>query len=155
MRRAPGGELEEAGPAPEAIPYDPADLTTINVFVACRVHGTRRPFMHCPLCDRYPCRQLTEQDLAALEQSPLMTRQIVGLREEKRTVILIKKKDGTIVESDLDIQQPTLEQILDVVEVYVVKTVLVPDVVLRPKPKDEREKIVAEARAEGKKAGAK
>ena len=155
MRRPPAGGPEEEGLAPEAIPYDPADLTTINVFVACRVHGARRPFMHCPLCDRYPCRQLTEQDLAALEQSPLMTRQIVGLREEKRTVILIKKKDGSIVESDLDIQQPTLEQILDVVEVYVVKTVLVPDVVLRPKPKDEREKIVAEARVEGKKAGAK
>lgn len=153
MRR--NGAPEDAAGPPEPIPYDPDDLTTINVFVACRKHKGRRPFMHCPQCGDYPCRQLTAQDLLALEQSPLMTRQIVGLREEKRTVILIKKKDGTIVESNLDIQHPTLEEILDVAEVYVVKTVLVPDVVLRPKPKEEREKIVAEARAPGKKPGGK
>ena len=69
-------------------------------------------------------------------------------------MILVKKKDGTITEADFDLESPGLDQIRDVEEVYVVKTVLVPAVVLRPKPKEERDRIVAEAKKGGKRAAA-
>lgn len=136
------------------VPYDPNDLLTINVFVPCQKHRARRAFMHCPQCPSYPCEQLTPQDVDALNRSPLMSRELVGLREERRDMILVKKKDGTITEADFDLESPGLDQIRDVEEVYVVKTVLVPAVVLRPKPKEERDRIVAEAKKGGKRAAA-
>ena len=69
-------------------------------------------------------------------------------------MILVKKKDGTITETDIDIENPDVELIRDVQEVYVVKTVLVPAVVLRPKPKEERDRLVAEAKKGGKRIAA-
>lgn len=130
------------------IPYDPEDVLSINVFLWCEAHGRRRAFMLCPTCDDFPCGQLTAQDIGILKQSPLMDFEVAGLHaERRRLVILVKKTDGTIEESGMDINHPDLEQLKDVEEVYVINKVLVPTIVLRPKPKEERDKIVAQRRA--------
>ncbi len=128
------------------IPYDPNDLLSINVLVFCVKHQNRRAFMGCPTCENFPCDQLDESDIEALRRSPLMQATIVGLVEKRRggTMILVRKADGTIVESEIDINHPNIEALVDVAEVYVVNKVLVPVVVLRPKPKEERDKIMAD-----------
>ena len=70
-------------------------------------------------------------------------------------MILIRKTDGTIQESDIDIDHPDLDTLKDVAEVYVVGKILVPTIVLRPKPKEERDKVITarrirkQAQAEG------
>jgi hypothetical protein len=137
------------------IPYDPNDLSSINVLFFCARHHHRRAFMGCPACEHFPCDQLEEGDINALKGSPLMEVTIVGLAEKRRggAMVLIRKTDGTIVESDIDINHPQLDDLKGVAEVLVVSKVLVPTIVLRPKPKEERDKIVA-AR-QGQAAGTK
>jgi hypothetical protein len=129
-------------------PYDPDDDLSINVFLYCEKQKIRRAFMNCPLCGYFPCGQLDEQDVGILKRSPLMECEVVGLTEERRRkVILIRKTDGTIQESDIDIDNPDLDQLKDVAEVYVVGKILVPTIVLKPKPKEERDKVIAVRRA--------
>lgn len=127
------------------IPYDPNDLLSINVLLYCLRHQSRRAFLGCPTCEHFPCDQLDERDIEALRRSPLIQVTVVGLAEKRRggNMILVRKEDGTIVESDIDINHPDLEALKDVAEIYVVSKVLVPAIVLRPKPKEERDKIVA------------
>jgi hypothetical protein len=52
----------------------------------------------------------------------------------------------------MDLENLDIEEIRDVEEVYVVKTVLVPAVVLRPKPKEERDRILTEVKKGEKRA---
>jgi hypothetical protein len=137
-------------------PYDPDDELSINVSLYCERQRTRRAFMNCPLCQHFPCGQLDGQDVGVLKRSPLMQYEVVSLIEDRRRkVILIRKTDGTIQESDIDINHPDLDKLKDVAEVYVVGKVLVPTIVLRPKPKEERDKVIAarrirkQAQAEG------
>ncbi len=124
--------------------YDPEDDLSINVFLYCEREKIRRAFMNCPLCSRFPCAQLDEQDVGILKRSPLMHYEVIGLVEKRRgKVILIRKTDGSIHESDMDINNPDLDRLKDVAEVYVVGKVLVPTIVLRPKPKEERDQVIA------------
>lgn len=56
---------------------------------------------------------------------------------------IAKKFDGTLeVLENLDEKQPDPEQLRNVEEIYFISKILVPVMTLKPKPKEERDKIL-------------
>ncbi|MBN1932606.1 MAG: hypothetical protein JW786_13470 [Desulfobacterales bacterium] len=56
---------------------------------------------------------------------------------------IAKKFDGTLeVLENLDEKQPDPEQLRNVEEIYLISKTLVPVMTLKPKPKEERDKIL-------------
>ncbi len=125
------------------IPYDPDDLTTIEKFFWCDRLQQHKVFMGCPSCEVYPCAQLTIGDLRALRFSPLMETTVSGLEMRRKKLNIAKFADGTLKEVYFDTNNPNIRDLDQIEEVYVITKVLVPTVVLKPKPKEERDAIKA------------
>lgn len=131
---------------------DPQDLLKINRAIFCEKKGQNESFMICPLCEFYPCSQLTEADLYELNRSPLMDRQVIKLVPRRCKLFIIKYLDGTLKEApELDPNNPDRELMKDVEIVYQIGKELVPVIVLKPKPKADRDKIVKSAESKTKK----
>lgn len=97
--------------------------------------------MLCPLCDKYPCKQLTAEQIEELTWSPLMYRRVVKLVPKRCKLFIVKYVDGTLKEvPELDPNNPDKELMKDVETVYQVGKELVPVIVLKPKGKAERDK---------------
>ena len=57
---------------------------------------------------------------------------------------IARMTDGTLKEIDIDVNDPKISDLEDVEEVYVISKVLVPQMKLVPKPKEEREAVKKE-----------
>lgn len=125
---------------------DPEDLLKINRVFLCDKKGQNVSFMACPMCEYYSCSQLTGDQLRELNVSPLMDRQVLKLIPRRCKLFIIKYLDGTLKEApDLDPNNPDRQLMQDVDTVYQIGKELVPVIVLKPKPKPERDRIVKEA----------
>lgn len=101
--------------------------------------------MACPMCEYYPCSQLTDEEVRELNLSPMMDRQVIKLIPRRCKLFIIKYLDGTLKEApDLDPNNPDRKLMQEVDTVYQVGKELVPVIVLKPKPKQERDRIVKE-----------
>ncbi len=128
------------------IPYDKNNPLSINVNFWCDKLQHSKAFMSCPSCKFYPCEQLVPQDINILNISPLMNRQIISLILRKiKKMYIAKKNDGSFefIET-LDEKNPNPEQLRDVEEIYVIAKTLVPVMILKPKPKNERDQLINE-----------
>ena len=135
------------------VPLSDSDLLKIDRILNCNRKGQIVSFMSCPICDYYPCNQLSESQIGELNRSPLMDRQVKKLVPRRCKLFIIKYLDGTLKEApELDPANPDKELMRDVDTVYQVGKELVPVIVLKPKPKEERDKIVKNA---GKKKSGK
>ena len=54
---------------------------------------------------------------------------------------IVKFADGSLKEVDFDVTKPNIRDLDGVEEVYVISKVLVPTVVLKPKPKEVRDAL--------------
>lgn len=54
---------------------------------------------------------------------------------------IAKMNDGTLKEVDIDVNDPQIAELENVDEIYVISKILVPQMKLVPKPKEERESI--------------
>jgi len=123
-----------------------AELTQVNRAFLCEKKGQNVSFMICPLCEFYPCTQLSKKDIVELNRSPLMDRKVVKLIARRCKLFIIKYLDGTLTEApDLNPNHPDRQLMQDVDTVYQVGKELVPVVVLKPKSKEERDHIVKTA----------
>jgi hypothetical protein len=127
-------------------PTEPEDLLKVNRVFLCEKMGQNVSFMACPMCEFYPCSQLTEEDVWELNISPLMDRQVVKLIPRRFKLFIIKYLDGTLKEApELDPNNPDRQLMQEVDTVYQIGKELVPVIVLKPKPKPERDQIVKSA----------
>lgn len=125
---------------------EPEDLLRVNRVFLCEKKGQNVSFMACPMCEYYTCSQLTDEDVRELNLSPMMDRHIVKLIPRRFKLFIIKYLDGTLKEApDLDPNNPDRQLMQDVDTVYQVGKELVPVIVLKPKPKPERDRIVKSA----------
>jgi hypothetical protein len=132
------------------IPYKNGDLFSINVLFWCDTLECHTAFMACPACHCYPCDHLTAQDVNMLKTSPLMRVVSVALISRRiKKMYIAKKNDGKLeVIRNLDEKKPDPNQLRKVEEIYVVGKVLVPVLSLKPKPKQERDKLMKARRVE-------
>lgn len=108
----------------------------------CDSRGQRVALLACPSCRLYPCGALNNAQEEALADSPLLELAVAGLEPRRRKMFLIKYKDGTYKEvEDLDPSQPDLDLLEGMEKVFQVNREWVPHMVLRPKPKAERQKL--------------
>lgn len=98
--------------------------------------------MLCPLCDKFPCKQLLPEDIEELTWSPLMDRLVIKLNPRRCNLFIVKYLDGTLKEvPELDPNNPDKDLMKDVETVYQIGKELVPVIVLKPKPRDEQPEI--------------
>ena len=108
--------------------------------------------MMCPVCEFYPCSQLSTEDIRELNISPLMNRSVIKFKPRRAKLFIIKYLDGTLKEApELDPVNPDKQLMQNVDTVFQIGKELVPVIVLRPKPKEEREKVVAKEKENVKK----
>lgn len=132
------------------IPYKESDPLSINVLFWCDTLECYTAFMACPACHYYPCAHLTVQDLDMLKTSPLMRIVSVSLITRRiKEMYIAKKNDGKLeVIRNLDEKKPDPNQLRNVEEIYVIGKVLVPVLSLKPKPKEERDRMIKANREE-------
>ncbi len=132
----------------EKVPYTSNDPLSINVSFWCENKHFHTAFMLCPECKHYPCRQISQKDQIMLALSPLMN--IVDAFFVKRRIdkmYIAKKLDGSLeIIEELNEKDPDPEKLRDVEEIYVINKILVPVLTLKPKPKEERENIITNAK---------
>jgi len=125
--------------------YDIAVSSSLNTTFWCDTHEQMTAFLSCPMCDSYPCRQMTMEHQRALLTSPLMDKKVTGLSAPRRMKVMYiaKMHDGSLKALDnLDPNNPDVKMLSGVEEVYQIGKVLVPTVVLKPKPKQERDEVI-------------
>ncbi len=120
------------------------NIQKIDKVVQCVLKGLSVSFMMCPVCDLYPCSQLTAEDQYDLNVSPLMNRSVIKFKSRRVKLFIIKYLDGTLKEApELDPSNPDRDLMQNVDTVYQIGKELVPVIVLKPKPKEDRSKIVS------------
>lgn len=98
--------------------------------------------MMCPVCEFFPCNQLSDDELLALNLSPLMDRSVIKFKARRCKLFIIKYLDGSLKEApELDPVNPDKSLMQNVDTVYQVGKELVPVIVLKPKPKEDRKTI--------------
>jgi len=128
------------------------ELLHIDRTIVCNKKGQIASFMACPTCDYYACNQLTDDMITELNCSPFMDRTVKRLVPRRCKLYIIKYLDGTLKEApELDPNHPDRELMKDVDTVFQIGKELVPVIVLKPKPKEEREDIVKNIEAKAKK----
>jgi len=128
------------------------ELLRIDRTVICKKKDQIVSFMACPTCDYYVCNQLTEEMIMELNSSPFMDRFIKRLVPRRCKLYIIKYLDGTLKEApELDPNHPDRELMKDVDTVFQIGKELVPVIVLKPKPKEDRDKIASNIQAKAKK----
>ena len=121
---------------------DLSDLKKVDRVLFCEQKRMTVSFMHCPLCNVFPCKQLPADEVRELHLSPLMERRVVKFIPRRVKLYIIKYLDGTLKEApNLDPNHPEWELMQNVEIVYQVGKELVPVIILRPKPQAEREKV--------------
>ena len=127
-------------------PFDLSEVQKIDRALLCQKKGQNVPFMMCPLCEFYRCAQLSAEQISELNRSPLMDRQVKKLIPRRLKLFIIKYTDGTLKEApDLDPNNPDRQLMQDVDTVYQINKELVPVIVLKPKPKEQRDRILQAA----------
>jgi hypothetical protein len=124
--------------------YDPLSIYNRSFF--CPIYKRYAPFLACPQCPKFPCPELSRTDLYMLSTSPFLTRVVVGFQSQRRQkMYILKKLDGSLqMVEDLDEKNPDQDLLKDVEEVYPVTKVLVPQLKLVPKTKEERKQVKEE-----------
>lgn len=125
------------------------NTSSVDRALRCNHKGCVVSFMLCPLCEKYPCNQLTSEEIEELHWSPLMDRLVKKFIPRRCKMFIVKYLDGTLKEvPELDPNNPDKELMKDVETVYQIGKELVPVIVLKPKSKTERDsKKAAEKKA--------
>lgn len=128
------------------------EILRVNRAILCEKKGQNVSFMICPLCEYYPCNQLTSDDISELNSSPLMDRKVIKLIPRRCKLFIIKYLDGTLKEApELNPNNPDREMMKDVDTVFQIGKELIPVIVLKPKPKEERDQAIKAAEVKSKK----
>lgn len=111
--------------------------------IRCPDKGYQKPLLSCLACRRFPCTAISDGRLAVLKASPFVCLEFNGFISRRKKVILFHMSDGSYKEApkDFDTEKPAMDKLEGVEEVLVIGKVLVKQVRLVPKPKEERDRI--------------
>ena len=124
--------------------YDQTDpLSVYNRSFFCQIRQRFSTFLRCPECRHFPCRNLSRTDMLMLLTSPFLNRTVTDLKPQRRPKMhILKKYDGTLeLIEDFDEKNPDQALLQDVQEVYPITKILVPQLKLVPKTKEERASV--------------
>jgi hypothetical protein len=99
----------------------------------CKKREMNRVFATCVRCKHYPCDYCTPSRIRELANTDYVVIKNVTLISIRRKFVLVKMKDGSYKELDIDVKSPNPELLKDVEEVYVISKVLIPVLTLRAK----------------------
>ena len=119
---------------------DPAEQA-----IRCPDRGYQKPLLSCLACRRFPCTAISDARMSILKVSPFVHLEFSGFITRRKKVILFHMSDGTYKEApgDFDTEKPDMDRLEGVEEVLVVGKVLVKQVRLVPKSREERAQIRA------------
>lgn len=136
--------------------YDHTDpLSVYNRSFFCQIRQRFSTFLRCPECRHFPCRILSRMDMLMLLTSPFLNRTVTDLKLRRRPKMhILKKYDGSLeLVEDFDEKNPDQALLQDVEEVYPVTKILVPQLKLVPKTKEERANVKEDLEAEKQTSG--
>lgn len=113
--------------------------------IHCPDRGYQKPLLGCLICRRFPCQAVNGERLAVLEASPFVKQEFNGFTARRKNVLLFHMANGSYKEAPkgFDAEKPDLGMLEGVEEVLVVGKILVKQIRLIPKPKEERAQIRA------------
>lgn len=113
---------------------DPAEAA-----IWCRRKEYKIPILHCLKCGRFPCAGFPDGAMAALEASAFVEIRLEGFAARRVLMHVFRKTDGSLVDApeDFDPDRPDGKLLEDVEEVLVVGKVLVKQLRLVPRPREE------------------
>lgn len=111
--------------------------------IRCPDKGYQKPLLSCLACRRFPCTAISDERMTILKTSPFVHLEFNGFISRRKKVILFHMSDGAYKEApkDFDTEKPDMDKLVGVEEVLVIGKVLVKQVRLVPKPKEERDRI--------------
>ena len=103
------------------------------------------PLLACLACRHFPCRAMTEERLALLRTSPFVQLDTKNskLLPRRHVMYIFRMTSGELRDApeDFSPDAPDFEQLADVEEVLVIGKVLVKQLRLVAKPREERDRI--------------
>lgn len=120
---------------------DPAEAP-----IRCKTKGYQVPLLLCLKCRKFPCVDISDAHMETLETSEFVDREYPGWEVRRTRMYIFRKNDGSLVEAprDFDPDKPDFTTLEDVSEVLVISKVLVKQVRLVPKSKEEITRVRAE-----------
>ena len=113
--------------------------------IRCPLKGHQRPLLACLACRHFPCRAMTEERLALLRTSPFvqLDTKTSKLLPRRHVMYIFRMTSGELRDApeDFSPDAPDFEQLADVEEVLVIGKVLVKQLRLVAKPREERDRI--------------
>ena len=113
--------------------------------IRCPLKGHQRPLLACLACRHFPCRAMTEERLALLRTSPFVQLDTKNskLLPRRHVMYIFRMTSGELRDApeDFSPDAPDFEQLADVEEVLVIGKVLVKQLRLVAKPREERDRI--------------
>ena len=104
----------------------------------------------CMACRKFPCNEIKKETHEAIQNSDLLRIDGGKFIPRRTRMYLFVKNDGSIEEAyqGFDPKEPNWDRLRDVNEVLYVSKVLVPQLKLVPKPKDEQDEVEAKRNSE-------
>lgn len=113
--------------------------------IRCPLKNHQRPLLACLACRRFPCRAMTEERLALLRGSPFVRLDTENskLLPRRHLMYIFRMTSGELRDAPRDFSPdaPDFDQLADVEEVLVIGKVLVKQLRLVVKPREERDRI--------------
>ena len=113
--------------------------------IRCPLKGHQRPLLACLACRHFPCRAMTEERLALLRTSPFVQLDTKNskLLPRRHVMYIFRMTSGELRDApdDFSPDAPDFDQLADVEEVLVIGKVLVKQLRLVAKPREERDRI--------------
>ena len=113
--------------------------------IRCPLKGHQRPLLACLACRHFPCRAMTEERLALLRTSPFVQLDTKNskLLPRRHVMYIFRMTSGELRDApdDFSPDAPAFDQLADVEEVLVIGKVLVKQLRLVAKPREERDRI--------------
>lgn len=94
-------------------------------------------------CKYFPCELYTKEDIRILYNSPFVENTLERFNIRRTNMYIVKYRDGSYVElPELDMSNINIDRLHEVEVVYQISKELVPVVTLKPRPKEDRDRIV-------------
>ncbi|MCQ2444885.1 MAG: hypothetical protein MJ061_05295 [Mailhella sp.] len=116
-------------------------------FMPCPERMCSIPLLSCLECRSMPCPALKAEHLEILSSSPFVNRiPVLKPRATESAMYVFRHSDGTLTDApeSFDPEKPSFEELADIDEILCISRVLVKQLRLVPKPREERAAIMKE-----------
>ena len=111
--------------------------------ILCKDKEYQKPLLSCLECRKFPCRSITKEHMQRLYDSVFVNKIIDGFKPRRTRMYVFKHSNGDLklAPKDFNPDKPDFNLLKDVDEVLCINKVLVKQMKLVVKAKEEREQI--------------